>query len=212
MLRGRPKKIRNIEMDIESFTNEGRSPDGNIIIFHMRKIKNNFLSKQQDELYYDDIPYMKIISPGQRYSTVDRKVHAKDKAEHKEQWEAFEKKQELRTNGTPLSEWSGVETDMIRELEHMNVFTVEDLANVNDANLTNIGPGARKLQDAAKLYVAGEGEIDNIIKTLMKKIEDLSKDATDKANPDILQGENPNEPTNDSPGNTQRDWLGRSTN
>ncbi len=194
-------------MDIETFTNEGRSPDGNIIIFHMRKIKNNFLSKTNDELHYEQVPYMKIISPGQRYSTVDRKVRAIDKQDYKEQWQAFEKKQELRTKGSPLSEWSGVEEEMIRELEHMNVFTVQDLANVSDANLTNIGPGAGKLREAAKLYVAGEGEKDNIIKTLMKKIEDLKKDADGEANLGIVQGDNPNELADNSTRNAKGNRL-----
>lgn len=205
-------------MDIETFTNEGRSPDGNIIIFHTRRIKNNFLSQQQDELVYDQIPFMKIISPGQQHSTVDRKVKEKDMLEHKEQWEAFKKKQDLRDNGTPLRDWHGVEHGMVKELEYMNVFTVEDMASVNDANLANIGPGARKLQEAAKLYIEGLNEKDNIIKekdgiieVLKKKINQMNADAA-KGESGLIQGDNPNEPTDDSARNVKRDWLGRNTN
>lgn len=197
-------------MDIEAFTNEGRSPDGNIIIFHMRKIKNNFLSKEKDELYYDDVAYMKIISPGQRHSTVDKKVKAADKIEHKEQWAAFEKKQEMRTNGTPLSVWSGIENEMIPELEFMNIFTVEDLSSVSDVNLTNMGPGGRKLREAAKLFVAGQSEKDGIIATLKEQIRKMTQDAG-KGESGMIQGENPDELTDDSSGNTKRDWLGRNT-
>lgn len=193
-------------MDIESFTNEGRSPDGNIIIFHMRKIKNNFLSEKNDELYYDDIPYMKVISPGQRHSTVDKKVKAADKLEHKEQWEAFEKKQEMRTSGTPLSVWPGIENEMIPELEFMNVFTVEDLSSVSDANLTNMGPGGRKLREAATVFVAGNSEKDGIIATLKEQIRKMTQDANE-ANPGIVQGENPDELTDDSSGDTKGNWF-----
>lgn len=162
-------------MDINDFTTTGSANDGNIVTIFTKKVINNFKSKEADELIYDFRPYLEIISPGQKHSIIIREIEEKDKSKYKEHWNAYQNKEQLRQNGTALRNWSGVEPEMVAELEYQSIFTVEDLANVSDANLGNIGMGATKMRNAAKLFVSGSGKNDVKLQGALDKINDLEE-------------------------------------
>lgn len=171
-------------MDINKFKATGTAEDGNIITIYTRKVLNNFKTKEAADFIYDFHPYIRIVSPGQKHSVVDTKMNADHKKRYPAHWEAFEKKESMRNNGTSLLDWTGVENSMIADLEALHIFTVEDMTNVSDAGLDNIGPGARKMRDRAKLFLAGTVGNDVELKKALrriKKLEKLMKDAM--ANP-----------------------------
>ena len=119
------------------------------------------------------MPYLEIVSPGQRHSIVVRKIEEDDKNKYKKHWDAYEKKEQLRSEGTALRDWTGVEPEMVAQLEYMSIFTVEDLSNVSDGNLGNIGMGANKLKNAAKLFISGKDKNDVTLQKALDKIADL---------------------------------------
>jgi hypothetical protein len=160
-------------MDINDFRTTGSASDGNIVTIFTKKVINNFKSKEADELIYDFLPYLEIVSAGQRHSIVVRKIETADKTKYKEHWDAYEKKEQLRSEGTALRDWTGVEPEMVAALEYMNIFTVEDLSNVSDGNLQNIGMGANKLKKDAKLFVSGKDKNDVTLQKALDKIADL---------------------------------------
>lgn len=160
-------------MDINDFRTTGSASDGNIVTIYTKKVINNFKSKEADELIYDFLPYLEIVSPGQRHSIVVRKIEEDDKNKYKKHWDAYEKKEQLRSEGTALRDWTGVEPEMVAQLEYMSIFTVEDLSNVSDGNLGNIGMGANKLKNAAKLFVSGKDKNDVTLQKALDKIADL---------------------------------------
>ena len=160
-------------MDINNFTTTASADDGNIVTIFTKKVINNFKSKEADELIYDFLPYLEIVSPGQRHSIVVRKIEEDDKNKYKKHWDAYEKKEQLRSEGTALRDWTGVEPEMVAQLEYMSIFTVEDLSNVSDGNLGNIGMGANKLKNAAKLFISGKDKNDVTLQKALDKIADL---------------------------------------
>ena len=72
-------------MDINDFTTTASADDGNIVTIFTKKVINNFKSKEADELIYDFLPYLEIVSPGQRHSIVVRKIEEDDKKYKEEQ-------------------------------------------------------------------------------------------------------------------------------
>jgi len=162
-------------MDINDFRTTASANDGNIVTIFTKKVMNNFKSKEADELIYDFLPYLEIVSPGQKHSIVVRKIEEEDKTKYREHWNAYENKEQMRQNGTALRDWSGVEPEMVAELEYMSIFTVEDLAGVSDGNLSNIGMGATKMRDAAKLFVSGSSKNDVKLQGALDKIADLEE-------------------------------------
>ncbi len=178
--------------------------DGNLVTINDRRIK----IVRGDDIEIREIPYIEIVSPGQKHSTVHRKVTEEDKIKYKEVWDAYLNKEELRAAGLPLRKWAGIDDLMVPEYEHLNVFTVEALASVPDGHLVNLGPGARQLQkDAIKFLEKGD-EKDIQLTEANARIDDLEKklnafmDASG-ANPDP-DGDS-DEPVDDSSGHAEGD-------
>jgi hypothetical protein len=56
-------------------------------------------------------------------------------------------------NGMPLSKWPMATPVMIKELETLNIYSVEDLANVSDGNVSNFTDG-RAIREKAIAWLA----------------------------------------------------------
>jgi len=145
--------------------------DGNLVTIADRRKK----IVRGEEVLFIEVPYIEIVSPGQKHSTVHRKVTEEDKIKYKSVWEAYQNKEEMRASGTPLRKWGGIDDLLIPEMEHLNIFTVEALAAVPDGNLANLGPGARKLQEAAKEYLEKGDEKDIQLAAANERIDNLEK-------------------------------------
>lgn len=73
-------------------------------------------------------------------------------------YEAWKNGQDVPVDGTPLEAWPGVSRGQVATLRLLNVRTVEELAEVNDATMDRIGLGSRKLRDAAVAFVAARAD------------------------------------------------------
>lgn len=71
-------------------------------------------------------------------------------------YEAWRSGQALPENGTPLAAWAGVTPEMVEHLRRMHVRTVEDVAEMKDADTRKLPfPTATKLPELAKAYLSG---------------------------------------------------------
>lgn len=70
-------------------------------------------------------------------------------------FKAWESKQRLADHGTPLETWPIVNRAQVAQLKHVNVFTVEDLAELPDSALPNTGLGlnAREIRAKAQAWL-----------------------------------------------------------
>ncbi len=120
-----------------------------IVSFSMEPVLQGFESEREGRPIYKDTPMVTIRFPGDR----TREIHTRAKQEHKDrfprQWAAFELKHAQVHIGTPLEEWGPISKSHALTLKGVNVHTVEQLASVTDANLQNLGHGARPLRDKA---------------------------------------------------------------
>jgi hypothetical protein len=77
---------------------------------------------------------------------LDRKRFAK-------RYEAFKAgKDAVSASGTPLSMWPAIHPRQIKELEFFNIFTLEQLAEMPDANAQKIGP-ISELRNRARAFI-----------------------------------------------------------
>ncbi|MDB4725953.1 hypothetical protein OAF54_00860 [bacterium] len=192
-------------MDIGEFKSTGRV-DGNIIIIANERIQNNFKTEEQGIPVFEDIPFVRIITPSAKNQEVHRKLNAGDKIKYKEVWEAFDKKEAHKAAGTPLSQWPEMEIGLIPVYEHNHVYTVEDFAEVSEANLGNLGMGSSGLQLKAKKFLEGKSESDIVLEKAMVRIEELEQlvneltGAKELANPAVSEMEKQDELINVSTG------------
>lgn len=107
---------------------------------------------------FKNVEMIKILFPGDNTKRVIRKVrkeaHAgtpSDPERFPRQWAAFEAQQQQVQSGTPIEHWPPLDKAMVLTLKALNIFTVEQLAGISDANLKFMG--ARQLRDNAKAWL-----------------------------------------------------------
>lgn len=56
--------------------------------------------------------------------------------------------------GMPVKAWGAIDARQAADLAAIQIFTVEDIADLSDANLARVGMGARELQAKARAFLA----------------------------------------------------------
>jgi hypothetical protein len=104
------------------------APDGRdrvIPRFHIKAVRNNFLSAKEGREVWNDEEYVELIVPGDNKNIVDVRV----KDEHRERWPtkyaAFKANMEAPESGTPLDEWAGVGRSQVMELNSVHIRAME---------------------------------------------------------------------------------------
>ena len=147
--------------DIDSFS-IGEKKGECIAFFHYEQRVDDAASDEAGHPVYKDVPYVQIISPGNDKEIVDRKVKDEDKERWPREWHAFLNREEIQYDGTPLKEWPQITKAQAATLEAMKIFTVEQLSEVADQNIGNLGMGMMDLKNKAKAYLewqAGESSL-----------------------------------------------------
>jgi hypothetical protein len=101
---------------------------------------------------YEDQEYIEIVTPGDKTNVVNRPVRPADKKQYAQQYAAWKAGDEEQLTGTPLAMWPGISRAQVEELKFFKVRTVEQLAELSDANLQNVGP-LRQLRERAKDFL-----------------------------------------------------------
>lgn len=136
---------------------------------------------------YDEVEYIRKIVPGDKQNEVHRPATDLDRRQFARQYADFKAGTREAQSGTPLKEWPAISASQAKELAHFHVYTVEQLANLSDANVQNVGP-VRGLQQKARDYLekaAGNApmekmraeltEKDNRIATMEKQMAEMGK-------------------------------------
>lgn len=112
-----------------------------------------FLSRQAGHEIYEPVLYIRITIRGNDKLEVHRPATEADKRRFPFSWQEFQRGEDAAARGTALSKLPGIDPGMLRGYHAKNIFTIEDLALVSDANLGNIGLGGRELRKKAIDYV-----------------------------------------------------------
>lgn len=130
--------------------------DGCIPIFHMRLIDDTAKSQETGKREYQEVAYVRVLSPGNDKEIPDFRVLEKHKERWPTQWAAFIRNEEAPIEGTPLKVWPGISRVECKMLSDVKVQTVEQLVEIPDANLNKIGQGFLTLKHRAKAFLASQ--------------------------------------------------------
>lgn len=106
---------------------------------------------------YKDVEYIKILIPGDKTLNVHRPVMPSDKARFPAQYAAFKSARGMIVHGTSLAGWPLVTESQRKELEFFNIYTVEQLSEVNDGFASSM-MGVQQLKQAAQRYLSAAKE------------------------------------------------------
>lgn len=102
------------------------------------------------------------------------------------QYEQWKKGEEIPENGTPIKGWAAISPAEQQMILQANIRTVEDLAEVTEQGMQNIGMGARNLKEKAVAWLKSaedHGKIAQEVAAMKAENEDLKqllKSALDK--------------------------------
>lgn len=100
-----------------------------------------------------DCDFVRVRIPGDKQTEIDTKAKDHHKRRWPRQWAAYEAGRDQSGGGTALGEWGVLTEGTCIEYNAKNIFTVEQLASVSDANLHNLGHSARSLRDRAVKWI-----------------------------------------------------------
>lgn len=139
---------------------DGRQQEDNALVrFSLRPVENKEKSAAEGRPIFEDVEYVEIMTPGDKSSIVSRALRETDKQRFRRQYAAW--KADAQNSqpiiGTRLAEWPQVTRSQVEELRYFNVHTVEQLAEVSDGNIRNVGPIMALRKKAQDFVAAAKG-------------------------------------------------------
>jgi hypothetical protein len=158
------------------------------VLFYNKAVEDKDRSLAEGRRCFKNREFVKIMVPGDRLNIVERPVQVTgtlptdDRMRFPKQYARFKNQEEQKANeGTPLSLWPTIPETLAKELEFINVFTVEQLATLADVHVAKI-PGGAQWKNKATDFVTAmkdqavvtkmQSERDNEIDTLKKAVAD----------------------------------------
>ena len=121
--------------------------------FYNRVIEDPIRTKEEGRPICEEVPYIEMMAPGDKDSLLRKRATVEHINRFPKHWEAFQRQQDQEAlEGTPLSEWSGVNRAQVEELRYFHIRTVEHLADVQDGAVGNV-PGLVGLRERARAYL-----------------------------------------------------------
>jgi hypothetical protein len=165
-----------------------RDPDDALVVlFKNIAQKNAVKSLAEGRDIFDDVEVCEIRAPGSKevkvfpatgfshwaggeYGEEQYKVSYAERFPH--QYQQFKRKATQTKSGTPLEYARFLSEARRAELRAQNVYTVEQLAEIDGAELKNLGPGGRDMKNQAVEFIA-EASATAPNKQMMAELEAL---------------------------------------
>lgn len=123
------------------------------VSFYVEAVEIKAESEKQGRPVYRDVPFIKVVVPGDVNNIIERKATDADKEKFPKAWARFQAQEADAQEGTPLEQWPQMSRSLVKECKYYEIHTVEQLANLSDANVTKMGMGYVELRNKAKAYL-----------------------------------------------------------
>jgi len=133
---------------IVEFGNDARL----FVEFYSRSVRDEVASKDQGRPVHAQVDYVRIRQPGER-DEINRPAHDGDRRRFARHWQAYQEGRQAMPEGTPLSILFPNNPEIVENLKYDKILVVEQLADLNDTQIGNIGLGGRQFVDKAKSYL-----------------------------------------------------------
>lgn len=126
----------------------------------------------------DECPYIKINVAGDNKTEWDRPVKDDDKLRWADKWKAYESQQNQYVGEVLLEACELFDESKVQKYRAFNIHTVDQLAKLNDAFITQIGMGTREDVKRANAYLAtlsDKAKEEHLLKELQVRDERLAQ-------------------------------------
>jgi hypothetical protein len=158
------------------------------VSFYTEAVEIKAESEKQGRPVYRDVPFIKVVVPGDVNNIIERKASKEDEQKFPKAWARYKAQEADVMEGTPLEQWPQMSRSLVKEAKFFEIHTVEQLAGLSDINVSKMGMGYLELRNKAKAYLvaaagtAGETaqaaenqRLKDMIADLQKQMSELSK-------------------------------------
>lgn len=165
------------------FNPQAYSPDGTAIFGNDAQLMVRFFihpelsvyqSKERGVPVYNDVEMIEVFQPGEKES-VKQLVTDFHRMRFPKQYENFKNGKEQQGSGTPLDLLFPSEPSIVLTLKAVNIFSIQQLAALNDHAIGALPMGGRQLVERAKNYLrtSQTGADLNRMEEMQKQIAEL---------------------------------------
>lgn len=129
------------------------------------------LSAAEGRTIFKDVEHIKIQPLGQNKTVVVRPVEESDKHRFAQKYAQFKNQDIQVSQGTPITEWAPISKSQALEFKSLGVHTVEDVANLSDANAMRF-LGGPALREKAKAFLL-QAKDGSALTAMQKENDDL---------------------------------------
>lgn len=161
------------------------------VSFYMDAIEFKAESEKAGRPVFKDVPFIKIIVPGDVNNIIERKATKDDELKFPKAWARFKAQETESHDGMPLEQWPQITRSLLKELKYFEVHTVEQLASLSDSQVSKLGMGFTEYRNKAKAYLAAAAGTAELTaqaaenERLKNMISDLQKQVTELAKPKV---------------------------
>lgn len=131
---------------------------GVYVEFFMHPVEMRFESQKAGRPVFKDVPHVRLVTPGDRNNQPVFIATDDHKQKYRQAWRAFEENDFKNVVGTPLSMLPGLAQSQAKEAEYFNVHTIEQMAEVSDSAIMNMGIGFRDVRERSKAYLSSSDQ------------------------------------------------------
>lgn len=132
-----------------------RKGDENLFVkFYMGSVQDMARSEAAGHPVHIEKPFIEIHIPGDPHNITDTVAKPYYQQRFPDEWAQFQRNQEQGQQGWLLKTWPQVTAAQVKNLEYLNVYTVEQLAGLTDGQCQKVGMGAETLRALAKAAIA----------------------------------------------------------
>ncbi len=164
--------MEELDFDHTVFSPQQAESDKSLAVrFYMQALRDESKSIEEGRPIFVDTEMIEIRVRGDRNNIVIRPVREDDKRRFRQAYGDFKANKERTVDGTPLTEWPAMSASMAEELRYLGFYTVEQLAEANEAALSKV-PGLLTMKNRAKLFLEFAKGI-SPIEQLQRTVESL---------------------------------------
>lgn len=133
------------------------------VFFYEAQVKNNFKSTQAKRPIFEPRVKIKKLVPGDSRLVIDTYARETDFEQFPVEYARFQQKKANTVEGTPLEAWGAINDSQKAEFRALNIFTVEQFANLPDETASRI-MGLHELRKKARAFVMAQEAGDRLVK------------------------------------------------
>jgi hypothetical protein len=131
-----------------------RKGDENLFVeFYMGSVEDKLASERAGHPVHVEKPFVRIHIPGDAHNIVDTQAKPYYQQRFADEWRKFQDNQGQAIEGWLLKTWPIVNAAQVKNLEFLNIHTVEQLAGLTDSQCQKVGMGSEELRMKARAAV-----------------------------------------------------------